>query len=86
MQNQKRTSLKHNIVLLIATQDELNQLSELEEGIAEDALYIDELYLAWKDQDDAIQLMAQSQLDDSFPQEFYKPTLFRKWYKKHKGD
>ena len=28
MQNKKRTSLKHNIVLLITTQDELNQLAE----------------------------------------------------------
>lgn len=83
---QKKTSLKHNVVLLIVAQYELNQLSELEEGIAEDALYIDEPYLAWKDQDDAIQLMAQSQLDDSFPQEFYKPTLFRKWYRRHKED
>lgn len=86
MQNEKRTSLEHNIVLLITTQEELNQLSELEEGVTQDALHIDEPYLAWKDHDDAIQLMAKSQLDQSYPQEFYKPRKFKSWYNKHKGE
>lgn len=86
MQNKKRTSLKHGVILLIASQEELNQLSELEEGVAEDALHVDEPYLAWKDGDDAIQLMAQSQLDESYPIEFYKPKKFNGWYRKHKGD
>jgi len=78
-----KSSLKHNIVLAINTQDELNLLAELEDGVATDCLYIDEPYVAFKDGDDAIQLLPASEIDESFPREFDKPRKFMGWYRKY---
>ena len=78
-----RTKLKHNVVLAINTQEELNLLSELEEGVKEDCLYIDEPYVAFKDNDNAIQLLPLSEIDNSFPMEFFKPRKLKPWYRKN---
>ena len=77
------TKLKPNIVLAINTQDELNLLAELEEGISEDAVFIDEPYIAFKDNDNAVQLLPLSEIDDSYPREFDKPRKFMPWYRKN---
>ena len=68
-----KTKLKPNIVLAINTQDELNLLAELEEGISEDAVLIDEPYVAFKDNDNAVQFLSLSKIDESYPREFDKP-------------
>lgn len=76
----KRT-LKPNTVLLITTQEELNLFAELEDGVSKDALCIDEPYIAFTDGDNAIQLLPQSDIDDSYPIEFHKPRKFSSWYR-----
>lgn len=81
-----RTKLKHNIVLAINTQDELNLLAELEEGISVDALLIDEPYVAFKDNDNAVQLLPLSDIDESYPREFNKPRKLMPWYRKNKDE
>jgi len=84
MQNEKKTSLKHNIVLLITTQDELNKLAELEEGICVDALHIEEPYICFKDSDDAIQILPQSQARELNEMQYIKPRNFKSWYNRNK--
>lgn len=79
-----KTSLKHGVVLLIETQEELNMLSELEDGVKKDCLHIDEPYVAFKDSDAAIQILPQSQIDDSYPMEFEKPRKLKSWYRSNK--
>ncbi len=81
-----RTKLKHNVVLAINTQDELNLLAELEEGISEDAVLIDEPYVAFKDNDNAVQLLPLSEIDESYPMEFDKPRKFMPWYRKNRNE
>ena len=86
MQNEIRTSLKHNIVLLITTQEELNQLAELEEGVCTDALHIDEPYICFKDSDDAVHILPQSQASELNEMQHIKPSRFSSWYNKNKGE
>lgn len=81
MMDEIKTSLKHNIVLAVNTQEELNLLAELEEGVNVDCLCIDEPYVAFKDSDNAIQLLPFSEVDDSFPREFNKPRKLKPWYR-----
>jgi len=81
MIDEPKTSLKYNIVLAINTQEELNLLASLEEGVKEDCLCIDEPYVAFKDSDNAIQLLPLSDIDDSYPMEFNKPRKFMPWYR-----
>lgn len=74
--------LKNNIVLLIETQEELNQLAEVEDGVEVDALHINEPYLAFIDE--VLWIVPQSGIDASHWASLVRPTLFRKWYKKQK--
>ena len=77
------SKLKPNIVLAINTQDELNLLAELDTGISEDAVYIDEPYVAFKDGDNATQLLPYKEIEiESYPLEFRKPRKFMSWYRK----
>ncbi len=73
--------LKNNIVLLIETQEELNQLAETEDGVEVDALHIDEPYLAFMDE--VLWIVPQSKVEAGHWASMVKPTVFRKWYKKH---
>jgi len=75
--------LKHNIVLAINTQEELNFLAEVVEGISIDAIYIDEPYVAFLDNNNAVQLFPLSEIDESYPREFDKPRKFMPWYRKN---
>lgn len=86
MQNEKVSVLKHNIVLLITTQDELNQLAELEEGVCVDALHINEPYICFKDSDGAIQILPQSQASELNEMQHIKPRKFSGWYRTNKGE
>ena len=79
------SKLKHNIVLAINTQDELNLFAELDAGISKDAVYIDEPYVAFKDSDNATQLLPYREIEieiESYPIEFRKPRKFMSWYRK----
>jgi len=79
-----KTSLKHNTVLLINTQEELNLLAELEDGVKEDCLCIDEPYVAFKDSDNAIQLLPLRDIDESYPAEFHNLRKLKPWYRRNK--
>ena len=74
--------LRHNVVLLIETQEELNQLAEITKDIALDSIFIDEPYLAFMDE--VLWIVPQSGIDASHWASMIKPTLFKKWYKKQK--
>jgi len=75
--------LKYNVVVLIKTQEDLNQFAELEE-VPQDALHIDQDYVAFRDDLGAVQIIPRVETLEGYPLEFEKPTLFRKWYKKNK--
>ena len=75
--------LKNNIVLLIETQEELNQLADITKDIAHDSILVDEPYLAFMDE--VLWIVPQSKLELGHWASMIKPTLFRKWYKKQKG-
>lgn len=77
-----KTKLKHGVVLAINTQEELNLLAEIED-IVEDCLFIDEPYIAFKDEL-AIQVIPLREVDESYPMEFLKPRKFMPWYRKNK--
>ncbi len=77
--------LKYNVVVLIETQEELNQFAELEQ-VPQDALHIDQDYVAFRDDLEAVQIIPRVETLEGYPLEFEKPTLFRKWYRKNKGD
>jgi len=78
-----KTKLKHNVVLAINTQEELNLLAEIEEGINKDCIYIDEPYVAFKDSDSVVTLMPTDDINDSFPLEFKNPRKLKPWYRKN---
>jgi len=82
MKNEKSNHLKHGVLLLIANQDELNQLAEVVDGVEVDALHVDEDYVAYMD--DVLYVVPYSQIDETHFMRVIKPTLFKKWYKKVK--
>jgi len=79
MKNEKVNHLKHGVLLLIASQDELNLLAEVVE-IVEDCLHINEDYIAYMDE--VLMIIPLSQIDESH--QFYrvKPRKFSSWYRK----
>jgi hypothetical protein len=85
MMDEVKTSLKHGIVLLVASQEDLNNLASLEDGVKEDCLHINEPYVAFKDSDSAIQLIPLKEIDGSYPMEFHKPRKFGSWYRSVKN-
>ena len=74
--------LKHNELILIQTQEELNTLAEVIDGVEVDALHIDEDYAAYIDE--VIWVVPLRKLEAGHWTTRVKPTLFRKWIKKQK--
>ena len=83
MQNEKVNHLKHGVLVLIETQEELNQLSEVVDGVEVDALHIDEPYLAFMEE--VLMVVPQSQLEVGH--QFYgvRPRRFSSWYRSVKN-
>jgi hypothetical protein len=75
--------LKYGVVVLISTQEELNLFAELEE-IPEDALHIEQDYVAFRNELGAVEIMPRIETLEGYPLEFLKPTIFRKWWAKNK--
>ena len=79
MQNKKPNHLKHGVLLLITHQEELNQLSEVVDGVEVDALFIDEPYLVFMEE--VLHIVPQSQLEEGHFMKEVKPRKFKSWYK-----
>ena len=79
MQHETVNHLKPGTVLLVTTQEELNLLLGLTDGMAYDSLVIDEDYIAYHDE--VLHIMPFSQIDQSYPREFEKPRRFMPWYR-----
>lgn len=79
MQNEKTNHLKHGVLLIIETQEELNILAEVVDGVEVDALHIDEPYLAFMEE--VLIVVAQSQLELGHFMSEVKPRKFSSWYK-----
>ena len=75
--------LKHNILLLIENQEQLNQLAELVDGVEVDALHIDEPYLAFMDE--VLWVVPQSKLEEGHWATQVKPRKFNSWYRSIKN-
>jgi len=84
MQNKKANHLKHGVLLLIASQDELNLLAEVVDGVEVDALYVDEPYLAFME--DVLYVVPQSELEEGHFMKDVKPRKFSSWYRKVKSE
>lgn len=79
MQNEKVNHLKHGVLVLIETQEELNLLSEVVDGVEVDALHINEPYLAFMEE--VLMVVPQSQLEEGHFMSQVKPRKFNSWYK-----
>jgi len=71
--------LKHGVLLLISSQEELNLLAEVVDGVEVDALHVDEPYLAFMD--DVLWLVPQSELEEGHFMSQVKPRKFMSWFK-----
>lgn len=76
--DEKVNHLKHEVLLLIENQEQLNMLAELTEAV-DDCLHIDEPYLAFME--DVLMIVPQSQLETGHFMEEVKPRKFDSWYK-----
>ena len=74
--------LNHNTLLLIQTQEELNQLAEVIPGVEVDALHINQDYVAYIDE--VVWIVPLDKLESGHWTSRVKPTPFKKWYKKQK--
>ena len=79
MQNKKVKHLKYGVLLRIETQEELNMLAEVVDGVEVDALHIDEPYLAFMDE--VLHVVPDSQLEENHYIRSIKPKRFSSWYK-----
>lgn len=79
MQNKKVEHLKYGVLLLIETQEELNMLAEVVDGVEVDALHVDESYVAFMDE--VLHVVPQSQLEEGHFMSGVKPRKFSSWYK-----
>ena len=70
--------LKHNILLLIETQEQLNLLAEVT-GMVDDAVHIDEPYLAFMDE--VLWVIPQNKLEEGHFMSQVKPRHFMSWYR-----
>lgn len=70
--------LKHGVLLLLETQEHLNLLAEVT-GMVDDAVYIDEPYLAFMDE--VLWIIPQSKLKEGHFMSNTKPRRFMSWYK-----
>ena len=75
--------LKNNVVLLIETQEELNQLAEITKDIALDSIFVDEPYLAFMDE--VLWIVPQSGIDTSHWASMIKARKFSSWYRNIKN-
>lgn len=73
------SNLKHGVILLIETQEELNLLAEVVEGVEADALHVNELYVAFMDE--VLYVVPKSELEDGHFMKDVKPRRFLTWYK-----
>jgi len=71
--------LKHGVLLLISSQEELNLLAEVVDGVEVDALHVDEPYLAFMDE--VLWLVPQSELEEGHFMSQVKPRKFMSWFK-----
>ena len=70
--------LKHGVLLLIETQEELNLLAEVVDGVEVDALHIDEPYIAFMDE--VLYVVPQNKLEEGHFMSEVKPRRFTPWY------
>lgn len=78
MEAEKVNPLKHGVLLLIETQEELNLLAEVVEMV-DDCVHIDEPYLAFMEE--VLWLVPQSKLEEGHFLSQVKPRLFKSWYR-----
>ena len=70
--------LKHEVLLLIENQEQLNKLAEVTDMV-DDCLHIDEDYLAFMEE--VLIIVPQSQLEAGHFMSEVKPRRFMSWYK-----
>jgi len=75
--------LKHGVLLLISSQEELNLLAEAVDGVEVDALHVDEPYLAFMDE--VLWLVPQSELEEGHFMSQVKPRKFMSWFRSIQG-
>jgi len=75
----KSNSLKHGVLLLISSQEELNLLAEAVDGVEVDALHVDEPCLAFMD--DVLWLVPQSELEEGHFMSQVQPRKFSSWFR-----
>lgn len=73
--------LRYGEAVLIKSQDELNQFCKLFDGLADDALHIDEDYVAYLDNLDGISIVPLSEFVPDGVHEIHT-TPFKKWFKR----
>jgi len=71
--------LKHGVLILIESQEELNLLAEAVDGVEVDALHINEPYLAFMDE--VLWVVPQSKLEEGHFMSQVKPRKFKSWFK-----
>ena len=78
MDDEKVNHLKHGVLLLIETQEELNMLAEVT-GMVDDCLHIDEPYLAFMEE--VLMIVPQNKLEEGHFMSRIKPRSFMPWYR-----
>ena len=75
--------LKHGVLLLVETQEELNLLAEVVDGVEADALHIEEPYIAFMDE--VLYVVPQSKLEEGHFMSEVKPRRLMPWYRSQKA-
>ena len=71
--------LKHNTIILLSSQEELNMFAEVVEVIELDSLHVDEPYVAFIEE--VVCVMPQSQIEEGHRFYGVKPRKFMSWYR-----
>lgn len=74
--------LKQGVLLSIQSQEHLNLLSEMVDGVEEDAILIDEEYVAFFDE--VLWIIPLTQIEPGHFMSGVKPRKFMPWYRKEK--
>ena len=74
--------IKHNELILIQTQEELNTLSEYIDGVEVDALHIDRDYVVYMDI--VVWVVPLTEIDETHFMRNIKPITLKKWVRKQK--
>jgi len=77
--SERENPLKHGVVVLIETQEELNLLAEIVDGVELDVLFVEEDYVVFMD--DVLHVVPVSQLELGHMYHDVKPRRFMSWYK-----